>query len=244
MQVIAVLDLWAGKAVHASGGDRRRYRPVKSALAPGSDPVSLARAFRDHLGIQTCYLADLGAIAGGPTDLRIVRTIADQGLKLWVDAAIRDAATAGRVLAAGASRAVIGLETLPDPSALASVGAALPSERLAFSLDLRAGRPVAAAPVLAGETPLQLAGRAFEAGYRTLILLDLARVGSMGGPYDELLPPLRARYPQMSVVIGGGVRDRDDLRRLADLGCAAVLVGTALHAGRITRADIRTVEAV
>lgn len=244
MLVIPVLDVQHGRAVHATGGDRRRYRPAVSILASRVDPVSLAHAFRNRLGVRTCYLADLSAIEGGTPDLSLIRGLADVGLELWVDAAISNVDAAQRVLKAGATRAVVGLETLPGPTALISVAAAVAPHRLAFSLDLLHGRPFCRSPAFRTSTPLDVAGQAMEAGYQLLIVLELARVGRMGGSPHELIATLRARYPELTLVIGGGVRDREDLRRLANLGCAGALVGTALHVGRITRADIEAVAAL
>ena len=63
-QVIPVLDLKDGRAVHAKGGRRDHYRPIQSILHPTSDPIALARAFRAGLGLHTLYLADLDAITG------------------------------------------------------------------------------------------------------------------------------------------------------------------------------------
>ncbi len=241
MQVIPVLDVRAGLAVHATGGDRRRYRPVTSVLCGGADPLELACAFRDRLGLRACYLADLGAIQGGRPDTDLIDKLAARGLEIWVDAAIGDAPTARRVLDAGAARAVIGLETLPSLAAALSLPTALPSDQLVFSLDLRNGVPLGRHATLSGKAPLDLAERALESGYRTLIVLELGRVGGMTGPAADLVPPLRARYPESSLVVGGGVRDGRDLQWLADMGCAGVLVATAVHLGRITRADIEAI---
>ena len=48
MELIPVLDLAHGVAVHAIGGDRSRYEPVRSELARGAegDPMALAGAYR------------------------------------------------------------------------------------------------------------------------------------------------------------------------------------------------------
>src|SRR5690554_7877547 len=64
MDVIPVLDLRGGCAVHADGGDRSRYPVVEGVLGSGTDPVGLATRFRDRLGCATVYVADLDAIAG------------------------------------------------------------------------------------------------------------------------------------------------------------------------------------
>jgi len=46
MRVIPVIDLKGGVAVHAVRGERERYRPVRSRIAAGSDPVELTRSVR------------------------------------------------------------------------------------------------------------------------------------------------------------------------------------------------------
>ena len=66
MRVIPVIDLKGGVAVHAVRGERERYRPLRSRIAEGSDPVELTRAVRERFGLDELYVADLDAIAGGP----------------------------------------------------------------------------------------------------------------------------------------------------------------------------------
>jgi len=113
---------------------------------------------------------------------------------------------------------VIGLETMADWAELGAPGAP------AFSLDLRGGIPLAGR-----ETPAELARRAVEAGARAVILLDLARVGEMTGLDWVTVEAVRASTLGVELVVGGGVRDRSDIDRLADLGCDGALVATALH---------------
>lgn len=94
----------------------------------------------------------------------------------------------------------------------------------AFSLDLRAGRPLAG-----GEKPADVAKRAVSEGATAVILLDLARVGSMAGLDWVTVQAVRASTLGVELVVGGGVRDRSDIARLTDLGCDGALVATALH---------------
>jgi uncharacterized protein related to proFAR isomerase len=48
----------------------------------------------------------------------------------------------------------------------------------------------------------------------------------------------REHLPDAEIVLGGGVRDRHDLRALASAGYHGVLVGTALHTGVLGREDL------
>ena len=78
MQIIPVLDIAGGIAVHAQGGDRSRYAPLESKLVPDQvgDPVAVLRAFHSALGIHECYVADLDAIQGGAVQRTLLRELA------------------------------------------------------------------------------------------------------------------------------------------------------------------------
>ena len=65
MEIVPVLDLLGGNAVHAVAGERHAYQVVDSPLGHGSDPVALARALLAAAGGASLYVADLGAITGG-----------------------------------------------------------------------------------------------------------------------------------------------------------------------------------
>ena len=94
-QVIPVLDILNGQAVHAVGGRRAHYQPIQSILHASSEPIPLARALRDSLGLQTLYLADLDAIGGRPPRLDIYREIINSNIHIWIDAGVRDVGSIG-----------------------------------------------------------------------------------------------------------------------------------------------------
>jgi phosphoribosylformimino-5-aminoimidazole carboxamide ribotide isomerase len=241
MRVIPVLDLQAGQAVLARGGTRETYAPAPSVLAPGpegADAVTLARAFRDRLGCDECYVADLDAIAGAPPQAELVRSLTRAGVRVLLDNGAADAASARQAVADGVHRVVVGLETLPAFDALRAIAAAIGRRRIVFSLDLRGGEPVLAAGALHCAAPLELARAAVAAGAPALLLLDLARVGSGIGPDLTLVAELRRAHPTLELLAGGGVGSRRDLELLADAGCDGALVATALHDGRLDRHDL------
>jgi phosphoribosylformimino-5-aminoimidazole carboxamide ribotide isomerase len=233
MRVIGVIDLKDGVAVHAVRGERERYRPVRSRLVEGADPVAVARALRDRLDLRELYVADLDAIGGGPGHDETLRALAAE-TELMLDAGVSDAAGVERVLALGAARAIVGTETLAGAGAFAE----LPLDRVVLSLDMRAGRVLAHDPELATLGPGEALARLTRAGLREAIVLDLARVGSGEGPDVGLVGELHGRFPQLALLAGGGVRDAADLRALAQAGAAGALVATALHNGAIGRDDL------
>ncbi len=230
MRVIGVVDLLAGRAVHARRGQRDRYLPIGDG-----DAVALARRYAT-LGVGELYVADLDAILGGTIQRAVVAALGDLGLPVWLDAGISSPDRARDAVKAGAARVVIGLETLTSYEALAAICTELGGQRVAFSLDLRDGTPIGTAA--AGDRAERLAARAAEAGAGAILVIDLGRVGAEAGVDVDLIARVRAAVPDRILLAGGGVRGLDDLEQLAKAGGDGALVATALHAGRIGAADI------
>jgi HisA/HisF family protein len=238
MRVIPVIDLKDGTAVHAVRGERERYRPLRSTLVDGSDPVLVTRAVRARLGLDELYVADLDAIAGGPGHPELLAALASEA-RVMVDAGAAAPDAVARLLDRGVARVVIGTETLPSVDALARLREELPDAPLVVSLDLRAGRVLSPDPALGGLDATAALSRLAEAGAREAIVLDLARVGSGEGPDVALLRELHERLPALELLAGGGVRDAGDLRALAEAGAAGALVATALHGGAIGARELQ-----
>ncbi len=246
MRIIGVIDLKDGRAVHARGGRRELYAPVRecAGIRIAGNPLALARVYVDVFGLTEIYLADLDAIENGRSAASAKATAAkvrDIGTlaALWVDAGVADVDEARRVLDAGAQTLVVGLETLASFEALAGICAQ--SERpVAFSLDLRNGAPLSGG-ASGARPPEAIAHQAIDAGVHSLIVLDVARVGGGAGPDLDMLRRIKMAAGDVPVLAGGGVRDAHDLRTLARAGCAGALVATALHEGRLTPSDLAAV---
>jgi HisA/HisF family protein len=242
MRVLGVLDLLAGRAVHARAGRRDSYEPVRTVagVAIDGDAVELARTYLRHLGLTEFYAADLDAITNRPPQDTLVASIAALGAPLWLDAGIASVTAARHALELAAAVVVVGLETMPSYDALAEICASAGGDRVAFSLDLRDGEPVvdSEASAIRGEPPHVMAARAAAAGVGALIVIDLARVGMGTGIDLALIARVREAAPGLTLLAGGGVRGADDLARLADAGCDGALVATALHDGRLGAGDV------
>ena len=108
-----------------------------------------------------------------------------------------------------------------------------------FSLDLKAGQPLAASNLWDGPDAWHIAKQAIGLGVRRLLVLDLARVGVSAGTGTEILSAqLVTNFPEVEVLAGGGVRERGDLEQMRRMGIKGVLVASALHNGRLCREDV------
>jgi phosphoribosylformimino-5-aminoimidazole carboxamide ribotide isomerase len=233
MRVVGVIDLKGGAAVHAVRGERERYRPVRSAIGgDDGDALALARGFRDALGLEEIYVADLDAIVGHGGNQPEVAALAGEA-RLMVDAGVSEPAAARALLDLGARRVIVGTETLEGAAALERLLADLPDGAVILSVDMREGRVLSPDPQLAGLSAPAALAHLRRPGLREAIVLDLARVGSGAGPDIALIAELHEAFPDLELLAGGGVRTIDDLRALEGAGAAGALVATALHRGVI-----------
>jgi phosphoribosylformimino-5-aminoimidazole carboxamide ribotide isomerase len=222
--IIGVIDLLHGRAVHAVAGDRRNYQPIEDG-----DAVALATGYFSHPQVSALYVADLDAIERRAPNDTIVRALVALGHPVWLDAGITTAAHAQHARSLGVTQVVVGLETLTSFDALREICEAIGGAHVAFSLDLRNGEPLNTSPRLEHATPEDLAARAVAAGAATVIVLDVARVGTSAGIDTALLARVRTAVDHVELVAGGGVRSLGDLEQLNKVGANAALVATALR---------------
>ena len=234
-RLVAVLDLMDGAVVRGIGGRRQEYRPVRSPICESPDPRRVARAFREHYGVEDLYVADLDAILGRGDHHRAIAELVDDGFRIAVDSGIREAVDADALLDLGVAAVIAGLETLAGPEALTTLVGRTGPDRLFFSLDLAEGNPLAS-PAAWDEaswkpdSPLRIAQRVAAAGIERLIVLDLRAVGSQQGPVTAgLCRQIRELLPNVTLWTGGGVRGPLDLKCLSAAGVDGVLVASALH---------------
>lgn len=228
-----------GQVVRGVGGRRDEYRPIESILAADAQPRSVGQALADA-GFREAYVADLDAIGGREPAWSTYEELMACGLDLLIDAGLSSAEQAGDISrfafrGTQLSGVVAGLESLAGPEALAEICELVGPHRLVFSLDLKAGVPLARSPGWDQLCAAQIAVIALRAGVRRMIVLDLASVGmGQGAGTEPLCRELRSLAPELEIIAGGGVRGWDDLRSLDAAGCNAALVASALHDGRLS----------
>jgi phosphoribosylformimino-5-aminoimidazole carboxamide ribotide isomerase len=239
LRIIPVLDLKQGIAVHAVAGQRDRYAPLQSIWSDSADPVDVALNLRECFGFEECYVADLDAIAGNDANAASLIGLAEIPLKLWVDVGVKNSVEYDSLQSLIADtlsshHIVLGFESLASEIELVELCRHCDRDRVAFSLDLFDGKLWTDSPGWRDWTAESVVARVWDLGIRRWIVLDVAAVGTNQGPTTlSLCRTLRANYPAMELIGGGGVRDVDDLERFAAAGCDGVLVATAIHRGAL-----------
>jgi phosphoribosylformimino-5-aminoimidazole carboxamide ribotide isomerase len=236
MRIIPVIDLLDGRVVHAIKGERQNYRPVKSVLCDSADPIAIAQAFRNQLGLHEIYIADLDAIqgAGRNNHKETIALLARQErMDILLDAGVCDIEQALAWLNLGVRKIIIGSETLCERDSLYKIPTAIAPDRLVFSLDLHAGKILSQCSALSAMKPMEALKHLHSAGWSEVILLDLNRVGSETGVDSRFAAGAQSASPDLQLLIGGGISNPEQLIELQAKGFAGVLVATAFHRGII-----------
>jgi phosphoribosylformimino-5-aminoimidazole carboxamide ribotide isomerase len=71
-----------------------------------------------------------------------------------------------------------------------------------------------------------------------LVILELSKVGTSSGINTEFLKQV-VDHSNHNILLGGGIRNKDDISHLKDIGLAGVLVATAVHNGALPLDMIR-----
>jgi phosphoribosylformimino-5-aminoimidazole carboxamide ribotide isomerase len=227
MRILPSIDLLDGKAVRLLQG---RYDAV---TVFDTDPTARARAWRGK--VPVLHVVDLeGARAGHPAQLEMVRAIADAfGPGVQAGGGVRTREDFEHVLAAGATRVVLGTAAVHHPTMVLELAHAHP-DVVVVAVDARDGfvavdgwtRPTRALAVdvvrALGDAPL--------AG---VLYTDVSRDGTGAGPNVDATAELAAEV-RPAVIASGGVGSLEHLRALAARGIGACIVGRALYEGTFT----------
>lgn len=244
-RIIPVIDVLSGQTVRAVGGRRSEYRPLESVHLCGSDPVDLAKALVERCGFQELYVADLDALQGGRPQFDILRCIAQLPVRLLFDLGVgspEQVEQTVRELPFTNLCFVLPTEASPDVETFRACLAELqrPSQA-ALGLDYLKGAFRTKRNSYAVATGRDLTGpeawmdAALQAGVESIVALDVDRVGSDRGfawPTGLVSSTNFGKFRRG--ISGGGIRSLTDVRDACVQGCDAVLVGSALHDGRIS----------
>lgn len=235
-RVIPVIDVMNGQVVRAVGGRRELYQPLTSKLTHSTDPRVVADAVLRTAAVNELYVADLDGLRGHRPRLGWIDALSERGVQVMVDSGLRHATDAKPIFDHGAAAVVAATETLQAIEELKRLVDQYGAQRVVLSIDLRNGEVVGSEDVWGSEPdPLATIRKGLDAGVGRVIVLELARVGTGIGPGTlGLCRQVRAAFPDLELIAGGGVRHRDDVDRLAEAGANGVLVASALHDGHMS----------
>jgi len=231
MYIIPAIDLLAGKCVRLIQGQYHRQ------ITYEDDPVKKAKEFISA-GAKWLHIVDLdGAKIGKPVNTEPISAIAALGkLKIEVGGGIRDEASIEQLFGIGVERVIIGTKAVSDFEWFRAMVEKF-TGRIVLGLDARGSK--VATHGWTQDSPkllVKFAQKAAKLPLAAIIYTDITKDGMMAGPNFERTGAL-IQAVDVPVIASGGVSTIDDIKKLAELGASAAIIGRSLYEGTLKLAD-------
>ena len=228
MQIWPAIDLLGGKCVRLEQGDYARETVFSD------DPVAVAQQFQAQ-GAQHLHLVDLdGARDGRPTNFEVVRAIVEAvDMECELGGGVRSQETIEALFGTGLDRLVLGTSALKNADWFREMCRQFPG-KLVLGIDARNGLVATDGWLETSNTPATaLADQFCEIPLAAIVYTDIATDGMLAGPNVAAMAEMQ-NHVDLPVVASGGVTRVEDVRRLAEAGLAAAIIGRALYAEKIS----------
>jgi phosphoribosylformimino-5-aminoimidazole carboxamide ribotide isomerase len=166
--------------------------------------------------------------------LELFKTLTTVGLSLQAGGGIRDFETARACREAGIERLVLGSIAISNAKETVNIIREVDPHRVVLALDVKIEQGMPKVAIHGWQTATEHSlwdTVAFyqDVGIETILCTDVARDGMLSGPSTALYEEAVSRFPAMNWQASGGVRDRDDIKKLSSTGVAAVILGRVLY---------------
>jgi phosphoribosylformimino-5-aminoimidazole carboxamide ribotide isomerase len=231
MYIIPAIDLRDGKCVRLIQGN------YDQQITYQIDPIKQAQEFRSA-GAQWLHIVDLdGAKLGRPVNTDTISAIASlRILKIEVGGGLRDETAIKQLLDIGVERVIIGTKAVSNFQWFSRMANKFKG-KIALGLDARGSK--VATHGWTEDSPLPLLEFAIKAAklpIAAIIYTDITKDGMLTGPNLERTKAL-VKALNMPVIASGGVSKIADIKKLAKLGAAAVIIGRSLYEGTLKLSD-------
>jgi len=238
MEIFPAIDLQNGQCVRLAQGN------FNAATIYSDDPILQAQEF-NYAGANWLHVVDLdGARDGESRQMGLIAQIAAKvPLKVQVGGGIRQQQDIDYLLAAGATRAVIGSLAVKNPALVKEWLRHFGPERIVLACDVKMDAKGTPEVLTHGwqtgshQSLWEFLEIYSDSGLQTILCTDVGRDGMLTGGNATLYQAIQHRYPTLDILASGGISGVDDLLVLAKLRLAGAIVGKAIYEGRINVAD-------
>ena len=229
MTILPSIDLRAGQLVRLKQGDYARQ------INYSVDPIETARSFREA-GASWMHIVDLdGAKEGRPMQTELIaRMIKESGLKVEVGGGIRERAHIETLLAAGASRIVVGTKAMEDwPWFESLVNDPVMSQKIVLAVDAKDGViAVKGWMESSGRLAADVARQVSDWPLGAILYTDVAKDGMMTGPNYAATQKL-VEAGDVPVIASGGIGTLDHVRLTKESRAWGCIIGRSLYEGTV-----------
>jgi phosphoribosylformimino-5-aminoimidazole carboxamide ribotide isomerase len=232
--IIPAIDIIGGQCVRLSQGDFNQQTKYHD------DPLEVARSF-EAAGLERLHLVDLDGAKNGKVINQAVleKIVRETKLKVDFSGGIKTREEIAQILATGASWVSIGSMAAKDPATFLSWLNEFGPDKLMLGADVK-GEQI----VIRGwqeQTTwnvFDFIGQYYTRGLRQVFCTDITLDGMLQGPAVALYRKIMDRFPDLCLIASGGVASLEDIDKLEQAGCKAVITGKAIYEGRISLEEL------
>lgn len=238
-RIIPVIDILNSETVHAVKGLREHYKPLRTDLFNTTNPYKNIKNLKFKYGINEIYIADLDSIINKKPNFKLFQKISKiSDLKIMFDPGITSMEDVSIFSSFKFDKLIFGLETLSNLEVIFKSIKEIGSNKITISIDMYNGKIVTNINELNNLPILEIIKKIEKLGVIEIILLDLYRVGQKIGDIPPLYLEIRKAF-KYNILIGGGIKDFNDIVKYAQLRFSGVLIGTALYDGTIKTENLK-----
>lgn len=230
--IIPAIDIIGGRCVRLTQGDYAKETVYSDS------PVEVAKNF-ERAGATRLHLVDLeGAKESCPKNLDVLRNITSETeLKVEFGGGVKSGEALKAVLDAGAEYVICGSVAFTEPD-IFKKWLEIYDERIILGLDLRNG--LVATHGWKETVPMSAvqALNTFEGLVHQAIVTEVSRDGMLQGVNLEFYAGLQQQFPEVEIIVSGGVSSYEDLTELKKFGLRSAIVGKAIYEGRVKLEDL------
>ncbi|MCP4764414.1 MAG: hypothetical protein GY870_21750, partial [archaeon] len=218
---------------HAKKGERSKYKPLNLKLIESSNPLEIVNVLQQKGNFEEFYIADLDAITKKTPNIDLLLKILDlPSINIMVDPGIINKDDLLKYSRLKLNKLILGLETMENIDVIEESIEIFGQNKIIVSIDMYQEKIISNIKELNSTTCMQVVKTIEDLGVPEIILLDLFRVGQKLGGIPPLYQQIRENF-NGEILIGGGVRDYNDLQMYQEKDFSGILIATALYDGSI-----------
>lgn len=236
MEIIPAVDVIGGKCVRLSRGNYK-FKKIYS-----TDPLEMAKLF-ERAGLKRLHLIDLeGAKRGRIKNWESIEAIAkNTGLRIQIGGGIRRGEDIKKLLGLGVERVILGSVAVKAPQLLKRFLKEFGKEKIVVDVGTKKGEIYFRGWQKKAKKTLHLFLKdLIKLGVKTIICTDIERDGALKGPNFSLYKKLVKDFPSLEIIASGGIRNKEDLKKLSRAGVQVTIVGKAIYENKIPLSDLHS----
>lgn len=233
--IIPAIDIIDGACVRLTQGDY-------NAKSIYGKPIDMALAF-EAAGCKRLHMVDLdGAKSRHIVNVDVLKEITsktsltvDFGGGIKTDEDIRTA------FQCGAAMVTIGSVAVTDPTTTIRWIEQYGADRIILGADVKHGKiAINGWKEESAEDLHDFIGMYVKRGITKVLCTDISRDGTLKGPNISLYESIMEAFPNLYLIVSGGISSAEDIQAVARAGLPAVVFGKAYYEGKITIGEIKT----